>query len=125
MTTFAIFYELSDLASLAATINAAGLTNQLRQRGRPYWNGGLQDWATAPTAPNPLPNGDTSCPLCKICVIDAGNNNNLAMLRQLCYDIADHLQTVVGQEQESVLYLRALADDMAGSSGAVEPWPVV
>jgi hypothetical protein len=122
MTTFAIFYELGDIASLAATIQATGLSNTLKNRAKPYWDNGLSTWALSPLAPNPLPNGDTSCPLCHIVVMTMGTKGNLAAFRQLCYDVADFL-IAQGQGSTSVQYLRALADDMGGSSGAVEPWP--
>jgi hypothetical protein len=116
MTQFAIFYELSDLSSLAGTLQAAGLSNTLKNRARPFWNGGLKDWATAPVGAAP---GDTSCPLCHRCVINS--SGTLAEFRQLCYDVADFL-IAAGNTSSDVIYLRALADDMAGVSGAIEPW---
>ena len=119
-----MFYELGDLASLAATIQAAGLPNTLRNRAKVYWDAGLNNWASAPPAPFPLPNGDTSCPNCRICVVNVGNKGTLLDFRNLCYDVATFL-IENGQNTTSVQYLRALADDMAGSSGAVEPWPIV
>lgn len=125
MSTFALFYELGDFASLAGTLQTASLSNQLKQRAKPYWDNGLSSWATAPTAPNPLPNGDTSCPNCKIVVLTMGTKGNLAELVQLCRDIVTAL-IAQGNTSSDVQYLSALADDMAqgpNSSAAKEPWP--
>lgn len=108
---FAIFYELEDLSSLAGTLQSVSLPNTLKNRARPFWNNGLKDWATAPAGAAP---GDVSCPLCRTCVITSGT---LAEFRQLCYDVAAFLGAGPAQ------YLVALADDMAGRSGAIEPWP--
>lgn len=115
MTQFAIFFEMSDAAAIAGTIQAASLPNSLKQRGRPFWNGGLRDWAAAPLGHHP---NDIACPLCHVIVINAGNNDDLAGFRQLIYDIAAFLGT------EDGFYCRVLADNMVPEmSGAMEPYP--
>ena len=110
---FAIFYEFADASALAGTLNAGALPNAIKNEARRYWNGGLKDWSSAPVGQSPFdPPG--ACTQCRTIVITYGT---LAGFRQLCYDAANALGT------EAARYLIALADDMAGVSGAVEPWP--
>jgi hypothetical protein len=112
---FAIFYDLGDLSSLAGTTQTASLPTNLKNEARKYWNGGLKDWSTAPVAQSPYEEPG-ACPNCRRVVITYGT---LAAFRQLLYDIANYLGT------EAARYLIALADDMGGLAGAVEPWPPV
>jgi len=110
---FAIFYELEDLSSIAGSITASSLPPHLRSTINKYWNGGVKDWATAPVGQSPAdPPG--ACTLCRTLVITYGN---LAEFRQLLRDVATALGT------PSAMYLIALARDMEGESGAMEPWP--
>lgn len=112
---FAIFYELGDLSSMAGTVQANALPTALKTKALKYWNGGLKSWASAPVGQSPFdPPG--ACTLCRTVVI-SGSGLTLADFRQLLYDIAAFLGT------ESARYCIALADDMAGASGAIEPWP--
>ena len=121
---FAIFYEPSDLSSIAANGLPSSpivqqLTNAQRQTAQRVWNGGLSQWQVAPVGQSPLdPAG--ACPLCRTLVIDASPNVTLQQFRDLLYAIAN----VLGGGPE-VHYVRALADDMGGTSGAIEPWPMV
>lgn len=111
---FAIFYEPSDLSSIAGSIQAATLPNSIKQTGLKYWNGGLKNWATAPLGFSPDdPPG--SCDTCRRIVI-SGPQVTLAEFRQLLLDIAAFLGT------DAARYLIALSADMGGRSGAIEPW---
>ncbi len=112
---FAIFYEPSDVAQIAGSIEAVTLPQALKTTGRKYWNGGLKDWATAPLGVSP---DDTTadCPTCRMIVI-SGPQVTLAEFRQLLLDIAAFLGT------DAARYLIALSADMGGRSGAIEPWP--
>lgn len=112
---FAIFYEPSDLSSIAGSVQAGTLPQALKTTGLRYWNGGLKTWATAPLGQSPDdPVG--ACPLCRI-VVMSGSQVTLAGFRQLLLDVAAFLGT------ESARYLIALSADMGGRSGAIEPWP--
>lgn len=113
---FAIFYNLADLSSIAGSSQSLSLSNALRQRIKPYWDGGLSGWATAPQGQSP---NDAFDPDSRIVVVNPGNKGNLADFRQLLRDIAAFLGGASGPAQ----YLIALAADMEGVSGAIEPWP--
>jgi len=119
---FAIFYELSDLSSIVANAGQgsailASLTPQQRQIAQRCWNGGLSGWQTAPVGQSPAdPPG--SCNLCRRLVIDTTPAVTLQQFRDLLYAIAANF----GNGPE-VQYIKALADDMGGVSGAIEPWP--
>lgn len=121
---FAIFYNLEDAAKIAANVEAAGagtygalLTNTERQRMQRCWNGGLSGWAVAPLGQAPCeqpdPNADSH-----VVVVNASPNVTLQQFRDILYKIA----ASAGAPPE-MQYLRALADDMGGCAGAVEPWP--
>lgn len=112
---FAIFYELSDLSSIAGSVQSVSLSNTLRQRVKKYWDGGLSGWATAPLGVSP---GDPPNPLSHIVVV-SGAALTLADFRQLLLDVA----AALGGNQGPAQYLIALSADMGGASGAVEPWP--
>lgn len=112
---FAIFYELSDLSSIAGTTQTASIPTALRNEARKYWNAGLSGWSTAPLGQSPYEQAG-ACATCRTVVVTYGT---LAAFRQLLYDIANAIGT------DAARYLIALANDMGGTSGAVEPWPVV
>lgn len=136
MTTFAIFYDINDLNAIAAAVNNPGLTPQERQEINRYWNAGLRDWQTAPTAPdaqactitknnpanNPLltgyvftDNGDGTWKLCdpniKVIVMSGSQVSKSGLINWL---------RTVGGKYPSLLYMQAIADDIALTS--VEPW---
>lgn len=119
---FAIFYELSDITSIVANAGPLSpilnsLTNAQKQIAQRAWNGGLNGWQTAPSGQSPSdPPG--SCPLCKRVVVDASPAVTLQQFRDVLYAIAASLGG-----GPDVQYIKALADDMGGVSGAVEPWP--
>lgn len=110
---FAIFYELEDLSSIAGSIQASSLPQQMKGTINHYWQGGVKNWDTAPVGQSPSdPPG--ACPACRTLVVTYGT---LAEFRQLLLDVAAALGT------DAARYLIALSQDMGGSSGAVEPWP--
>lgn len=121
MTTFAIFYEQGDLAQITANVQAigagsfVGLTNTDKTNATRLWNAGLKNWATAPLGQSPYEQPG-SCPTCRQLVI-SGTQVNLQMLRDLLYKVCRLPSSTVDMQ-----YLCALADDMGGTSGAVEPW---
>lgn len=114
---FAIFYEHVDLSSVVANANPNILTGQDRQIANSVWNGGLKDWQTAPFGQSPLdPPG--ACPSCRTVVVNS--TVTLQQFRDLLYRIANKLGATA-----DVQYVKSLADDMGGTSGAIEPWPMV
>jgi hypothetical protein len=114
---FAIFYEHSDLAAVVANASPFVLSGGDRVIANKVWNGGLKNWQTAPYGQSPFEEPGAS-PLARVIVIDS--SVTLAEFRALLYRIAGRLGAT-----PDVQYVRALADDMGGTSGAVEPWPVV
>ena len=119
---YAIFYEHQDLTEIAANVQAtlAGSYDQFlttqeknfcKQTFQKHWNGGLKNWATAPQAPIEKQEGD---PLMTIVVV-SGNGVFLQDLRTALY--------LLGQRVLNAQYMYAIADDLAGASAAVEPWP--
>lgn len=110
---FALLYELEDLNVIGGSVNAAGTLNALsaadRSLAKKYWNGGIRDWATAPAY-----TGDpVYCPLCRILPCTYGT---VAEFAALCHRAADALGG-------DALYLHAIADDIVGRSGHIEPYP--
>lgn len=114
---FAIFYNREDATRIAAEFTRADLPNADRAFALSCWNAGLNTWNQFNPAPpnhDGPPNGDAN-----IIVVNGkhqGKDITLAQFRAFLYRYAD----AAGAE-----YLRALADDMGGYSGAVEPWPEV
>lgn len=108
---FGIIYEMSDLNVIGGAISAADVNPNLsqtdRQLGRKYWAGGIKDWSTAPVYA-----GDPYCPLCHICVCTYGT---VAEFAALCHRVAD----AIGGD---ALYLHAIANDIMGESGHIEPY---
>lgn len=119
---YAIFYEHQDLTAIAANVSAtisnsydAFLTTQerntIKQTFQKAWNGGLKNWATSPIAPIDRQEGDPNMRI----VVVSGQGVSLQDLRVALYILA---QRVPGAQ-----YMAAIADDLAGLSAAVEPWP--
>ena len=113
---FAIFYNREDATRIAAEFTRADLPNQDRQFAQRCWNGGLNTWNLF--APDPRP-GQPQPNDANIIVVNATQGGQPITLQQF-RDFLYRYSAEVGAE-----YLAALADDMAGSSGAVEPWPPV
>jgi hypothetical protein len=109
---FAIFYNREDLTPIAAEVGRADIPPGDKQIAQKLWNGGLKNWNTAPLAPPDRNSGD---PDCRILVVDS--TVSLAEFRLFLRRMA--------ASNPGAEYLNALADDMMGESGAVEPWPPV
>lgn len=120
--SYAIFYNHQDLTAIAANVSATlassydqFLTNQQRNSAKQIfqraWNGGLNGWSTAPIAPANKQEGD---PDMRIIVV-SGQQVLLA-------DLISTLR-LLGGVVPGAQYMVAIADDLMGSSGAVEPWP--
>lgn len=122
MARFAVFYNRSDLAAVAAEVqnisNAQGFTSQDKQTATRLWNGGLQAWSLALPATGNRPNGnpyqDSADPLdpTLVLVLDGPQISKaqmIALMRKVCSVLP------VGSQ-----YMCAIADDM--ESTAVEPW---
>jgi len=123
MTTFAIFYEKSDLSAIAGTVQSLGLSNTLKNQGRPYWNGGLKNWDTAPFGVSPT-DDPASCPNC-VRVVMSGTGT-LAGFIQLLRDIAT-FWTAQGNPTSATDYMTAIANGLSSppignNSSGVEPW---
>jgi len=110
--SFAIFYNDEDLPFLAR-VRTEAISSADRTLALKYWNGGLKNWASCPIAQSPYEQVIPTNTARRI-VITYGT---LAEFRALLYRVALAVP--------ALSYLRALADDMGRSCGAVEPWPVV
>ena len=119
---YAIFYEHEDLTAIAANVEATLANNydqflttqernSVKQTFQRAWNGGLNSWATAPLAPPANQEGD---PLITIIVV-SGQQVSLQALR-------DALR-LLGTKVPNASYMIRIADDLGGSSAAIEPWP--
>lgn len=95
---FAIFYNDQDMPLLEAVSDQLG----------PYWEAGLSDWRNCPVSQSPFEQEIAANTARRIVV----SYPDLEGLRHLLYLVGDG-------------HLSAIADDMAGNCGAVEPWPVV
>ena len=113
---FALFYEPEDLAVLELYVctKRTLLTPADRQLALKCWNGGLKDWGTALLGQSPFEEPGAS-PKARMIVID-DPGVTLQEFRDLLYRTAVAIP--------GAGYLKSLSDDMGGSSGAVEPWPV-
>lgn len=119
---FAVFYNLADLDQLRDQITRQDIPQADRSFAQACWNAGVSGYATAPLAPEEY--RCTMTPLGYLCdddmrivVVDGkhqGKTILLADFRALLYRLAVAFNTPI---------LSALADDMAGASGAKEPWP--
>ena len=114
---FAIFYNREDATRIAAEFTRADLPQADKAFAQSCWSAGLDTWNQdnpAPPEHDGPPNGDAN-----IVIISGkhqGSTITLQQFRDFLYRYADN----AGAE-----YLRALANDMGGWSGAVEPWPEV
>lgn len=116
MSTFALYYNAQDLAAMAGSVQNPGLTSTEKTEANRYWNGGLKNWASAPFAVSSCDqaNGIVD-PLCQRVVVTV-TNRTLADLRNFLYAIASKYGA-------SFEWLQGLANDMAGCSGAEDPFP--
>ena len=112
---FALFYEHVDLSSIVANASPSVLSGGDRVIANKVWNGGLKNWQTAPFGQAPCEEPG-ACPNCRMVVVTS--TVTLQEFRDLLYRIAARLGAT-----PDVQYVRALADDMGGCAGAVEPWP--
>lgn len=121
---YAIFYNHRDLTAIAANVEATlansydqYLTvverNNAKQVFQRAWTGGLSSWSTSPLAPSERNSGDVDCRI----IVVTGQQVSLQALRQVLYLLA--------QKVPGAWYMGAIADDLGGESGAVEPWPPV
>ena len=119
---YAIFYNHKDLTAIAANVQATlasnydqYLTNPERNSSKQIfqrnWNGGLSGWSTSPIAPVQYQEGD---PDTRIIVV-SGSQVNLADLRNTL--------RLLGTKVPGAQYMIAIADDLNGTSAAIEPWP--
>jgi len=115
--SFAIWYNRQDLTPIAAEFTRQDLSPADRAYAQSLWNAGLSGWNTAPVETDPFHSGND--PDCRRIVINGkhqGKTLTLADFRAFLY----RQSLLPGAE-----YLDALANDMGGASGAMEPWPVV
>lgn len=139
MATFAIFYDVQDWQAIQDTLTNPGLTPQERQEANRYWQGGINVWSTAPTAPeaqscittsfNPTGNalyankivtnlGNGLWKVCdpniRICVVSGTQVSKAGLVSFL---------RTIGNKYPAMLYMTSIADDIVLTG--VEPWPPV
>ena len=119
---YAIFYNHQDLTAIAANVEATlannydqFLTTQERNSAKQTfqraWTGGLSGWSTAPIAPIEKQEGE---PDTRIIVVSGAQVSLAALISTL---------RVLAAKVPGAAYMSRIADDLSGSSGAVEPWP--
>ena len=122
---FAVFYNRQDLTPIAAEISNTNIvaSNSEKQLANKIWQGGLNNWASAPTAlSNPDPRvqakagGDPDCRYVVITATNQGQPVTAADFRALLYSIAS--------QNPGASYLVGIANDMAGEDAIAEPWPL-
>lgn len=106
--SFAVFYEMPDLAAIGGFLNSDGLTVDQRNLARRYWDGGFSAFADSPLSDAPY---NVDCAACHTVVIGYGT---LAGFSALLADIG----AALGGD---ALYMIAIAEDMLGTG--VDPWP--
>jgi len=114
--TFAIFYNREDATRIAAEFTRESLPQADKQFALSCWNAGLNTWDQFNPAPpdhDGPPNGDANV------IVISGNHKGQPITLQQFRDFLYRYSTEAG-----AICLAALADDMGGTSGAVEPWPV-
>ena len=111
---FALFYNREDLTPISAEVTRATLPQGEKQFALACWHAGIDGWDTAPIAPLEKQEGD---PDTRILVV-SGNFQGSPITLQAFRDFLYRMSANPG-----AIYLSALADDMGGSSGAIEPWP--
>lgn len=139
MTTFALFYQREDLTAIAAEATNPGLTPSERNYATRLWNGGLKDWASAPTAPDKyacveIPFDPTGQPAyANKTITNLGNGKwrvcdpNILVVVVSGAQVSKQ-QTVdwcrlIGNKYPGARYLENIGNDIEHE--AVEPWPVV
>lgn len=122
---FALFYNLADLTPLMQQVNRQDFAARDRQFALALWNAGLNQWQTAPIAPQQYrcaTNEATVEVLCdddmRIIVIDGNSQGQPITLAQTVTWLRS-LQSYMNVDP----IVFAVADDMVNT--AVEPWPVV
>lgn len=122
--TFALFYNMQDLSAVAAALERANITyasNDDRGIIRACWSGGLDQWATAPLAPEPWISEDADC---RIIVVTATYRGSAVTLAQM-FDAWGRTVTANPREPDAyaggIEILNAIVSD--APSGAREPWP--
>lgn len=118
---FAMFYDATDLAMMAAQFNDSRLSGPDRNAGRTFWNNGLSGWQTAPRAPVEHPDYDAIPGLVMVVI----QNNTLAAFRQYLYSLADGKDNQGRLKYPGLEFLAAIADDLGTVArySVVEPWP--
>ena len=114
---FAIFYNREDATRIAAEFTRADLPQADKSFAQSCWNAGLNMWNQdnpAPAEHDGPPQGDANI------IVVAGKHQGNPITLQQFRDFLYRYSTATGAQ-----YLAALADDMGGWSGAVEPWPEV
>jgi hypothetical protein len=119
---YAIFYNHQDLTAIAANVEATLANNYdqyltvqerntCKQTFQRAWTGGLSGWSTAPVAPLDRQEGDADTRI----VIASGAQVTKAVLIAAL--------NVIALKVPGAAYMAAIARDLAGESGCVEPWP--
>lgn len=112
---FAIFYNREDVTRIAAEFTRADLPTGDKAFAASCWNAGLNTWNQY----NPDPRPEEQPTDANMIVVNGKHQGKTITLQQF-RDFLYRYSSAIGAE-----YLAALADDMAGKSGAEEPWPRV
>src|SRR5512143_3486951 len=113
---FAITLEPVDLQFIAECVtraDASALSQTDKRELRRYWQGGLDQWATAP-----LWGADSACPLCVVVTCSYGTAADFTYLLTRVND------AVQFPNNTDTNYLRALVSDLV-LTDIHEPWPPV
>ncbi len=121
---FAVFYNHQDLTAIAAEVGATLANNydqyltvqernSCKQTFQRAWTGGLNGWSTAPIAPLDRQEGDADT---RIIVVSGQQVTKASLIAAL---------NVIAAKVPGAAYMGAIARDLAGPSGCVEPWPPV
>lgn len=113
---FAIFYNREDATRIAAEFTRSSLPQADKSFAQSVWNAGLNTWDRFNPDPRP---GQPQPNDANIIIIDGKHQGQTITLQQFRAFLYRY------STEPGAIYLAALADDMGGSSGAVEPWPPV
>lgn len=106
-STFVLFYDDQDSATISGQVNRSDLTNAEKNLATKLWNGGLKNWATAPFALSPTCDDPNTVPVTSHAITITAANTTLQDVVDLLNGLGTRLANKTGE------YLIALANDVA------------